>query len=817
MAKITYPDKQQAVDILNPQPNEVFTPADANMVKSVVNAVDDALALKADLSQVTNAQSQGAWNAATNTPTLSATPLAVGKFYEVSVAGTSTIPTGASVAYNAGDKLLSNGTVWQVVPFTAAKIAAWSAIAFPLAAQVNYLGKDWVANAATLSIDVPGISTKWEDRLTGIYPAINLNNPVLDAEFLKQAVGYVPNTPWTVFWGGAINFQAASRVINTQTPIGNTAVEVDIVKRSSDSKNSDFQIYQKVLIPLKHRDRATWAMSFYIKKEASEISINTPTITYYSDDAMVTALAQTTTTTPIMTGEIIGQWFLVKIKNIPLPAGSKGVEIRIRANWNSGITTPLDIIRKLHITGVTAIFDGSNPEGYIKNQDENIKSIATSVIPVLPPLLTYTDIEELNNNPVKDSLLLKQTIGGVISAPYTVAYGGASRYQGAHRIVSLVAPYSNVVIEIDNNKRSSDGFATDNQFYQVIVIPKHLQGKLIWSFGAWVKRESSAVSIVAAPQTYYSDEAGTVQIGSSTPTVLMTGEVVGNWVFMQLNNMTLTAGAKAVKIGFRTQANTAVIASDTVVKCWFATPVANFASGTILGYTKNTDEKIVELSADASGVFTRLKNKKWCSFGDSITAANTYQGPVITRYTLTHYLRGIGSSRVVQDTLIAWVDAAGNYLDRPPSVQPIGSFEITTNMSSQQRIDTIPLDTEIITIAAGANDNNGTVGLITDIGVTTFYGAYQTMLDRIYVRIPNAEVILVTPIHIAGETDNMEQHREAIRAIAKKYKYALIDMAKCGINQLNQAVFLADGVHPNAVGYERMSRLLLSHFITIYA
>lgn len=44
MAKITYPDKQTAVVPSAPAANEVYTAADANMVKSVVNGLDDSIA-----------------------------------------------------------------------------------------------------------------------------------------------------------------------------------------------------------------------------------------------------------------------------------------------------------------------------------------------------------------------------------------------------------------------------------------------------------------------------------------------------------------------------------------------------------------------------------------------------------------------------------------------------------------------------------------------------------------------------------------------------------------------------------------------------
>jgi hypothetical protein len=46
------------------------------------------------------------------------------------------------------------------------KITPWTAGTYLLADQVNHLGKDWVSNAATLSTDVPGTSSKWVDRLS---------------------------------------------------------------------------------------------------------------------------------------------------------------------------------------------------------------------------------------------------------------------------------------------------------------------------------------------------------------------------------------------------------------------------------------------------------------------------------------------------------------------------------------------------------------------------------------------------------------------------------------------------------------------------
>jgi hypothetical protein len=47
------------------------------------------------------------------------------------------------------------------------KITPWSSGAYLINDQVNHLGKDWVANSATVAEDIPGTSSKWVDRLIG--------------------------------------------------------------------------------------------------------------------------------------------------------------------------------------------------------------------------------------------------------------------------------------------------------------------------------------------------------------------------------------------------------------------------------------------------------------------------------------------------------------------------------------------------------------------------------------------------------------------------------------------------------------------------
>jgi lysophospholipase L1-like esterase len=62
------------------------------------------------------------------------------------------------------------------------KINTWTAKAYLSGDQVNYLGKDWVSNAATVSTDIPNTSSLWTVRLTsyenkaGLVPVKNMFN-----------------------------------------------------------------------------------------------------------------------------------------------------------------------------------------------------------------------------------------------------------------------------------------------------------------------------------------------------------------------------------------------------------------------------------------------------------------------------------------------------------------------------------------------------------------------------------------------------------------------------------------------------------------
>lgn len=244
--------------------------------------------------------------------------------------------------------------------------------------------------------------------------------------------------------------------------------------------------------------------------------------------------------------------------------------------------------------------------------------------------------------------------------------------------------------------------------------------------------------------------------------------------------------------------------------------------------------------------------KKWCSFGDSITALTDWQNFVKLILNTKNYVRGVGSSAMTTSFPNVAVRPDGTYINRrslyatdidfqnalaaqgftnqvtnptwheyalsPSSYTlPIGSyFLITSQASSQDRVDTIPKDSQVVSIMFMTNDMAATVGTIDDYANGTFYGEYRILLDRIKTRVPDAKIILcIAPkgvpeynssTHLRTSEGILKDNlREAIYQLGKIYGYNVIDFSK-GIN-FNNLDKLSDDYHPNINGQKIMSEI----------
>lgn len=149
----------------------------------------------------------------------------------------------------------------------------------------------------------------------------------------------------------------------------------------------------------------------------------------------------------------------------------------------------------------------------------------------------------------------------------------------------------------------------------------------------------------------------------------------------------------------------------------------------------------------------------------------------------------------------------------------------TRNPFSNERYKRIPSDADYITIWFGLNDANGNtnLGTIDDADNTTFYGAWNVVLEYLLVNHPYAKVgIIVTD----GRTDS--EYQDAVREVAKKWGFPYLDLvadpqvpamisgrdAEMGLcaraKELRDAAFRvsADNFHPSIEAHEYRSTII---------
>lgn len=213
-------------------------------------------------------------------------------------------------------------------------------------------------------------------------------------------------------------------------------------------------------------------------------------------------------------------------------------------------------------------------------------------------------------------------------------------------------------------------------------------------------------------------------------------------------------------------------------------------------------------------------DKKFTSYGDSLTSQETWQSYAISDLGLAHTKLGVGGRRIS------------------------GS----SGMVTQANVDTIGTDCQLLHVLGGTNDwaNNVTIGSPTSTNENEFYGALNVMAERLVRRLPNCRIVFgtipnsamglprpgwsvnvfeadgTTPVTTSGNSTGFstnhgsgsttEAYSDAIRTVADKHGFPVIDYAKeSGINKFNLTTFMSDDaslIHPNTAGGRRMGEIL---------
>ncbi|MBB6446853.1 SGNH/GDSL hydrolase family protein [Bacillus benzoevorans] len=194
-------------------------------------------------------------------------------------------------------------------------------------------------------------------------------------------------------------------------------------------------------------------------------------------------------------------------------------------------------------------------------------------------------------------------------------------------------------------------------------------------------------------------------------------------------------------------------------------------------------------------------DKNWYAIGDSITADNQYQSIV---------KQELGFQTVRTDAI------AGQ------SIKTMADYVTPEALKGMN----------LITLFGGTNDfgHNSLLGTIADDQNTpTFYGELKMVTEKIIAaKEKDAVIVFLTPLkrgvfdteplytepNASGNT--LEDYVNAIREVAELYGIPLIDLyEKSGFNEETFAKWTVDNLHPNDIGYGKISKVMIQELKTI--
>lgn len=218
-----------------------------------------------------------------------------------------------------------------------------------------------------------------------------------------------------------------------------------------------------------------------------------------------------------------------------------------------------------------------------------------------------------------------------------------------------------------------------------------------------------------------------------------------------------------------------------------------------------------------------LKGKKIVFLGDSITEGcgvadkkNLFWERIGRMAEAEVYGYGIGGTRI--------------------AVQQIPTPEPNRHKDQYfaSRVDSMIPDADVVVIFGGTNDfgdGDAAMGTMTDRRADTFYGGYHLLIEKLYARYPDAQLLIMTPLHRMSEDEtdynelgvrrmgSLADYADAIRQIAGYYGIPVWDAFRCSgmqprVAQLREK-YMPDGLHPNDDGHELLANRLFAFMNTI--
>lgn len=157
------------------------------------------------------------------------------------------------------------------------------------------------------------------------------------------------------------------------------------------------------------------------------------------------------------------------------------------------------------------------------------------------------------------------------------------------------------------------------------------------------------------------------------------------------------------------------------------------------------------------------------------------------------------------------------------------------NESFIMRVERMEEDADIIIVFGGTNDwgeGDAPLGVMVDRDPHTFYGACHTLFLKLIEKYPEAEIVVLTPLHRRRETvpqaDGLRHiendtilvdYVNIIREVAEYYSLPVLDLWKFGRFQpavpILKEKFMPDGLHPNDAGHKIIANRIIGFLKTL--
>lgn len=345
------------------------------------------------------------------------------------------------------------------------------------------------------------------------------------------------------------------------------------------------------------------------------------------------------------------------------------------------------------------------------------------------------------------------------------AASAASVNQSAAQIAQNAADIADVQGDLDDVKEAIGG-------KNIVITPLETDRKE----GYYSRNNNTGKMVYAPSTTYYTVDPVDISNLVVGSTVQMKATVTSAYgIFITdsgLNVLEYVNGHNAEEKGYVSGSTPQLITLTVPQNAKYMTADIRNAYFTdmhdfdITGIEKDNIQILTEEVNTLSVNGNVLTNKKWVACGDSFTAGS-FANSLTDDYTFTDGL--YAGNYKVYPFWIGRRNPAMSVINEAISGSTMGAGEHGVNPFSGTRYTSIPADTDYITLEFGINDagNGVPVGTIDDNDNTTFYGAWNVVLDYLTTNFPFAKIgIIVGP---GMQTSNGQQYANAEIAVAKKW------------------------------------------------